>query len=141
LPVDVVKEMGADIVIAVHLQVKPYGSKDIASPIATLGRAISVVIAVNELRSMEKADILISVPLQDFSSTSYTESEDLIEKGREAATSKSSILKTLSISPEAYQRYRAGVDSRRIKEIPVPQFIEVAGSKDELAQQIAKEMR
>ncbi len=140
LPVDVVKEMGADIVIAIHLQVKPYDSKDIGSPIATLSRSISVVIAVNELRSMAKADILVSVPLEDFSSSSYTDSEDLIEKGREAATGKSAILRKLAVSPDSYRQYRAAVDARRLREIAIPQFVEVDGPNKQLADQVAAEM-
>lgn len=141
LPVDVVKQMGADIVIAVHLQVKPYDPKDISSPFATLGRAISVVIAVNELRSMERADILIAVPLQEFSSTAYEKGPEILAKGQEAAGMKEKILSTLALSEEQYRQYRARVDSRRIREVPTPQFVEVQGTKPELAARVAQEMK
>src|SRR5215831_9160596 len=66
LPVDVAQEMGAQLTIAVHLETKPLGANEPLSSVGVLGRSISVVIAANELRSIQKADVLISVPLAKF---------------------------------------------------------------------------
>ena len=61
LPTDVVKEMGADIVIAVHLDTQPMEANDIKSLINVLDQSIRVVIAESELRGRARADAVVSV--------------------------------------------------------------------------------
>src|SRR5271169_5256741 len=58
LPIGVAKEMGADVVLGIHLEVAPLNPEKPLSTFTVLGQAISVVIAANELRSMEQADLL-----------------------------------------------------------------------------------
>src|SRR3954471_14883163 len=81
LPVDVARDMGSDITIAIHLATKPLGANTPLSSVGVLGQSISVVIAANELRSMELADILVPVPLEKFSSTDYKKSDEIIKLG------------------------------------------------------------
>lgn len=88
LPVDVAKDMGADITVAIYLQTAPLKPTTQLSSVGVLTRGISVMIAANELRSMQQADILVTVPLQNFSSMNYTKSSELIQKGYDAAESK-----------------------------------------------------
>src|SRR5262249_35889787 len=61
LPVDVARQMGAEVVIAVHLKTKPLDPHEPLSSIGVLGESVDVVITSNELRSIEKADIVITV--------------------------------------------------------------------------------
>ncbi len=140
LPVDVVRNMGADIVIAVHLQVMPFSPKDISSPVATIGRSVSVVVAVNELRSMEKADVLIVVPLQDYTSFQFSKGEEIIAKGRVAPEAKVNLLSKFSVSEAEYTAWRAGVEKRRVTTVAVPEFIEVSGTRPELIESIRTEL-
>ena len=137
LPVDVAQQMGAKVTIAVHLQTKPFEPKETLSSFGVLGKSISVVIAANELRSMEKADILIPVPLAEFSSSDYKKSATLIRIGYEAAASKAGVLSGLSVDEATWQKYLNERDARR-KAAPVPQFVEVTGTKPVLAQEISK---
>src|SRR5262249_55512762 len=97
LPVDVAKQMGADIVIAVHLQVQPLDAQRPLSSVGVLGESMSMVVAANELRSMEKADVLITVPLQQYRSSDFRRASDLIEAGYEAADAKSALLTSFSV--------------------------------------------
>jgi NTE family protein len=135
LPVDVSRAMGADLVIAVHLQTKPLGSNEPLSSIGVLGRSISVVIASNELRSIEKADVLISVPLAGYGSSDYKKSESIIRLGYEAAASKAAILSRFSLDEASWLRFQREREARR-KPVPTPQFIEVTGTTPALARQI-----
>lgn len=135
LPVDVAQEMGAGLIIAVHLEVKPVEPKESLSTFGVLGRSISVVIAANELRSMEKADILISVPLAEFTSSDYQKHDAIIKLGYEAAASKAAILSGLSLDEESWQQYLAQRNGRR-RDVAVPQFIQVVGTKPVLAKEI-----
>ncbi|MCX6595444.1 MAG: patatin-like phospholipase family protein [Acidobacteria bacterium] len=140
LPVDVVRAMGADIVIAVHLQVKPFQPKDANSPFATLNRSISTVIAVNELRSMEKADILISVPLEKYTGMEYAKGDELADLGRAAAARKEKILSTVAITVSEFAQHQQQIAARRRKEVPVPQFLDVTGTNPQLASEIVQDL-
>ena len=119
LPVDVAKQLGAELTIAVHLEVKPLDAKEPLSSVGVLRRSISVVIAANELASMQKADILISVPLGEFASTDYERNEEIIKLGYEAAKSKAALLSRFSVDEPAWQAYLAQRNARR-KTAPVP---------------------
>jgi len=55
LPVDVARRTGADLTLAVHLESAKLDSSTTLSSFGVLGRSVSVVIAANELRGMEKA--------------------------------------------------------------------------------------
>ena len=135
LPVDVSRAMGADVVIAVHLQTKPLDANEPLSSFGVLGHSISVVIASNELRSMEKADVLISVPLAGYGSSDYKKSESIIHLGYQAAAGKAAILSRFSLDDASWLRFRREREARR-KNIPSPQFIEVTGTNPVLARQI-----
>ncbi|PWT88180.1 MAG: patatin [Blastocatellia bacterium] len=139
LPVDVAKKMGADLVIAVHLQTKPLVAKEPLSSFGVLGRSVSVVVAANELRSIEKADVLISVPLQEYSSSDYEKNDEIIRLGYEATASKAALLSAFSIDEVSWRSYLAQRDARR-KSIPVPEFVQVTGTTPALSKDIEQKM-
>src|SRR5271156_5884924 len=53
LPVDVGKEMGPEVTLGIHLETAPLDPKTDLSSFGVLGQSISVMSAVNEIRSME----------------------------------------------------------------------------------------
>jgi NTE family protein len=141
LPVDVAQDMGADLTIAVHLQVKPLDPKDPLSTFTVLGRSLSVVIAANELRSMEQADVLISVPLGDFSSFDYAKADEMIKLGYAAAESKASVLSAFSLNEEDWREYVARRNSRRRTTLPTPEFVQVPDATPDIAALIQKNLQ
>src|ERR1039458_1133577 len=76
IPVEVAKEMGADLTLAIHLAEAPVLPNASLSSFSVLGNSISVMISANELLSMEKADILVSVPVQKWSALSFDDADD-----------------------------------------------------------------
>ena len=140
LPVDVTKSMGADLTIAVHLETAKVDPKATMSSFGVLGRSISVVIAANELRSMEQADMLISVPLEKFGSMQYNRVEQLIKVGYAAAESKAALLNTLAVDETTWQAYLAERAARRLT-APAPQFVEVTGTSKTLTQAIENDLK
>jgi NTE family protein len=138
LPVDVAKQMGAQLVVAIHLETQPMGANESLSSFGVLGRSISVTIAANEMRSMEQADLLVSVPLAKFNTMDYDQSDALIKAGYDAAQSKAAMLTKLSVDDTTWQQYLAERSARR-RETPVPQFVEVAGVDGQSAKAIAKD--
>ena len=139
LPVDVAKQMGADITLAIYLQTAPIKADERFTSVGVLGRSISVMIAANELRSMEQADVLVSVPLQKFTALDYSKSKDLIQQGYDAAQSKATILEKLAVDDAAWKQYLAQRASRT-RTLPIPKFVEVKGVPPNDAEQIKQQL-
>ena len=139
IPIDVAKEMGADLLIGIHLETQPLSPTAPLSSFAVLGQSISVMIAANELRSMEQADILVTVPLQKYTALDYGAAEAIIKAGYDAAASKAKVLSAYSVSETEWQQYLTDRNARK-KTTPVPEFVQVAGTGPELAESIEKRL-
>ncbi len=138
LPVDVVRRMGADIVVAVNLNPSPFQPHDNQSMFSVLNRSIDVMIAANEAHSLEKADLVVSVDLKGFSSSNFTAAEKIIPQGYEGASRKAALLARLSVGDQEWQEYVAAREGRRIRSVPVPQFVQIAGSQSPESLEIEK---
>ena len=139
IPIDVAKEMGADIVIGIHLETQPLSPTEPLSSFAVLGQSISVMIAANELRSMEQADLLVTVPLQKYNALDYGSAAAIIKAGYDAAASKAKVLSAYSVSETEWQQYLAERNARK-RTTPVPEFVQVVGTGPELADSIQKNL-
>ncbi len=128
LPTDVVRQMGADIVIAVHLETAPVEAQDIQSIFSVLQQSVRVVIAENEVRGLAQADAVVSVPLGEFSTVGYAKSDSIIEKGYEAADHRSRLLSAFALEDAAWKEYLRERQGRKRTDAPVPQFIQVRGT-------------
>ncbi len=126
LPIDVGKEMGSEVTLGIHLETAPMDPKTNLSSFGVLGQSISVMSAVNELHSMEQADILVTVPLLKYTSLDYNKADAIIKAGYDAAAAKASVLSAFSVSEAEWEDYIAKRNARR-RTAPVPQFIQVAG--------------
>jgi NTE family protein len=139
LPVDVARNMGADIVIAVHLKTASLDPKTSLSSVGVLQRSASVSIAVNELRSMEKADILLTADLERFDTTDYTQVDKVEAEGYKAAMAKGALLGRLQVDENEWQRLVAARNAKRRPE-PVPEFVEVTGAKGDVLKGLQYEL-
>jgi NTE family protein len=137
LPTDVVRQMGADIVIAVHLERASMEAKDIQSIFSVLEQSVRVVIAENEVRGLARADAVVSVPLGEYGSTDYQKSEPIMPGGYEAASDRSRLLAAFALDDANWQEYLRERASRKRTEVPVPQFIKVQGTSENGATDVA----
>jgi NTE family protein len=141
LPTDVAKEMGADIVIAVHLQEGSLSPDAVLSSIATLVQSFSAVTAVNERRGMQLADVLVRVDVARFGGANYGNADPLIAQGYKAAQESAPALLKFALDDSAWQAYLARREARRIKSTPVPSFVEVKGTTPQRAEAIERELQ
>jgi NTE family protein len=139
LPVDVGKEMGSEVTLAIHLETAPLDPKTNLSSFGVLGQSISVMSAVNELRSMEQADILVTVPLLKYTALDYDKADAIIKAGYDAAAAKASVLSTFSVSEAEWEAYLAARNARR-KTAPVPKFVQAIVTPPEMAKAMEKQM-
>ena len=140
LPVDVARDMGATLTVAVHLETAKLEPDASLSSFGVLGHSISTVVAANEMLSIEQADILIAVPLQKYGSLDYNKSDELIKLGYQAAEQKAAILKSLTVDEATWQRYLADRQARQ-RTTPSPQFIEVTGTTPKVTDAIANDLQ
>ncbi len=139
IPVDIAKKMGADIVLGVHLETAPLSPDAKLNTFAVLGRSVEVMISANELRSMEDADLMITVPLSKYSSMDFKHAKEIIQAGYDAAAAKEKVLSSFSVDQVTWNQYLAAREARR-KSIPVPEFVAVSGANGNLSQQVQTHM-
>lgn len=126
IPVDVVKKMGADIVIAVALE-KPPDESQLQSLLGVAARSISVMVTANERRSLGHADAVVMPDLKDFGTNDYLKWKELEESGYAAAVTKRAVLEKFAVSEQEYAAYQAERAAKRRSEKLKPAFIEVNG--------------
>ena len=139
IPVNVAKEMGADLTVAIHLAEAPMLPNANLSTFSVLGQSLSVMISANELQNMENADILVSVPVQKWGALSFDAADAIIKAGYDAAAAKSKVLLTLAVDDATWNQYMADRASRR-RTNPIPMFIAVDGVNADLSRRVQEQM-
>src|SRR5882757_8240460 len=138
LPTDVARQMGAEIVIAVHLEKAPVEAKDIQSVFGVLDHSVNAVLDENELRSLEHADAVISVPLSEFRMRDYAKSDQIMQRGYEAATTHARLLEAFALGDADWQERQNVREARKRGDIPSPQFIQVEGTNAHEATDVSR---
>jgi NTE family protein len=86
MPVDVAREMGADIVIAVESRLgNPKSAESLNSTIAITTQTLNLLIQQNMLSARRDADLVISPDLHEYNMMSYAEAVQIVDRGREGA--------------------------------------------------------
>jgi NTE family protein len=131
LPVDVVKNMGADIVIGVDIATPLLNQIDSSSSLLTVAKqAMDISLVQNALQARKQANILIEPNLKGLTLTDFDKSAAMIASGYQAVMEKRHLFKTLSVSKPAYAKYRAAKQAR----IPLtfntitPAFVKIEGN-------------
>jgi NTE family protein len=128
LPTDVVRQMGADIVIAVHLETQPADASEIQSLLSVLEQSVRAVISASEVRGLANADAVVSVPLGHFLMRDFTKNAPIMQAGYDAAKGKSKLLAGFALDDAGWNEYVRERDSRKQTSTAVPQFIDVQGT-------------
>jgi NTE family protein len=116
LPVQTVRAMGADIVIAVDVASSSEIPKEAPSSLAQIvGRLIDLPLLRNTLESRKLADLVITPELSGFSSGDFPAVAKIVPKGEEAARALSDKLSRWSVSEEEYR------DWQKAHRIPLPE--------------------
>jgi NTE family protein len=115
IPVDVARELGADIVIAVDIGTPLLKESEISSLFDVFGQTSRLGGAEfdrRQLSNLTKRDILIRPDLRAMSIVDFPTIPKAIVWGEEAASSQAARLSGLSLSPEEWQRYKSGLEKR-----------------------------
>jgi NTE family protein len=105
LPVEVAREMGADIIIAVNVGTPLLPREDLSSAIGVAQQMINILTEQNvgiSLAALKPTDILISPDLRGVSFVDFERGPDLIARGEAAARQLASRLAALAVDDRAY---------------------------------------
>lgn len=128
LPVDVVRGMGQDIVIAVALDPPAPDLNQMRNIFGVARRSVSVMIIDNERRNLGLADVVIMPELKGMGAGEYPRYQEFIELGYKAAEAKRLMLEKLSVSEAEYREWQERRAAKRRSEQVRPQTVIVEGN-------------
>jgi NTE family protein len=85
LPVNVLKDMGSDFVIACAIEESMHSPDELKNPVNIADQVTSISMRNITKISREQANFVISPNMEGFTSTSFTKIPEMIEKGRQEA--------------------------------------------------------
>ncbi len=105
LPVDIARQMGADIVIAVDISTPLGRRKALASSVEITAQLTSILIQRNtadQIRMLRERDVLIQPHLGNITTGEFSRAREAVLAGRAQAESMKDILSGLSVSEPQY---------------------------------------
>jgi len=131
LPVDVVRAMGADIVIAVNISTPLEEIESNSSFLTIALQSLDTALIQNTRSALANADLIITPKLEKYGFTDFEQGGAMVAKGYEAVKNKATLFKGLSLTPAAYARYRANVEAKKLAKSKsiTPRFIKFKGNK------------
>ncbi len=127
LPVDVVRAMGADVVIAVDVGTPPLDRSQINSPLAVYGQVLNILMQKEIDVQAKNATLLLRPDLGRFSNMDFPNSLKLIPIGEKLVEDNATTLAKYAVSAEEYAAWEA-----RVRGLPPPpsiiDFLEFAGT-------------
>jgi NTE family protein len=128
VPADVVRQMGADRVIAVNVGDLTDRETVSASMLGLAGATLDAMMRANTMKALSSADVVINVPVTNFGSLDWRRFRDLIREGYGAAEMMKAELLPLSVDEAAWQQWVAARAAARKTALPTIQFVEVGGA-------------
>ncbi|MBV8974051.1 MAG: patatin-like phospholipase family protein, partial [Sinobacteraceae bacterium] len=122
LPIDVARNLCADVVIAVNLAKPTAPREQLIGPASLVSRSNDIMMEANEraqLETLTARDVRIDVDLGDFSAADFERTAETIPLGEKAARAMSARLASLSVSPAEYAAWRNRVTVSQKVEIRV----------------------
>ncbi len=139
IPVDVARDMGADIVIAVR--VGPRAEEKMAETIGGIAnRAITLMMQTLERPRLRRADVVIVPNLDGLTAADFRKSDEFAVRGYQAAEALKDALLRYALDDASWAEYRAALEARRTPSLDPVTFVDVNGVSDGAGAQIARQL-
>ncbi|MDF1879470.1 patatin-like phospholipase family protein [Sulfurimonas sp. SAG-AH-194-C20] len=146
-PIQVARDMGADIIIAVDVSENFSDKLDVNSYFVVMGQLINILMRKNaneSISTLDEADILLTPDLDGFSGLNTDKYTEIISRGVDAAKKEKQKLQVLSISEKEYaaftRKHRKKIlfDAPIVDEIKIdnPTYISDDSIRRRLSQQV-----
>lgn len=126
VPADVVRAMGADIVIAVDVSRSTPLEPGLDSAFTVLSRTLDVLTDRNVRQALQAADIVLKPDIKDIAAMDWRRHSEIADRGYRAAASVAR-LATLSVDERTWSADIAAREARRVTHDPVPVSLTVSG--------------
>ncbi|MBA3631691.1 MAG: patatin-like phospholipase family protein [Acidobacteria bacterium] len=131
IPTDVVKEMGADIILVVNTETQLGDRASLRDLVSILGQTFYVVTVENSRRSLRQADIIVAPDLENYGTFSFGAGKEIAELGYKGAQQKVTLLKSLALDEADWQQYVASRRAKVRSDIqPIPDFLAIEGTEN-----------
>ncbi len=110
MPIDVMKTMGVDVIIAVDVEFPLYSANELESVLAISEQVLTIMFrreTRRQLETLSESDILIRPALGTYSSSDFTNIVDAIAPGQKAVQEQADKLSGLSLSESEWGAYLA----------------------------------
>jgi NTE family protein len=110
LPIDVMQEMGVDVIIAVDVEFPLYASEELSSVLTISEQMLTILIRKETLRQIDRladTDILIRPELGLYASANFGDIVDTIEPGQQAVLQQTGRLSELSLEESDWEAHLA----------------------------------
>jgi NTE family protein len=127
LPIDVARSMGVDVLIVVDAGFPLQPSKNLNSLPSITNQMLAILLRRNierDLATLSPKDIVVTLPLGDFSSYDFPDTMKIVNAGKAAVSSAESRLSSLQVSDAEYSRY---LQARRAvrEDLPTVEYVKV----------------
>ncbi len=143
LPTEVVRDMGAETIIAVDLNASGLAEtpEALGSVLTIIGRSVTLAVRANEQASLKLAGVVVAPDLKGIGGSDFAQIEELVKRGYAAADAQKEALLPLAVSDAEWETYTTARRTRRGDPLPRPQYITVIGPSGESAQRIVRQLR
>ena len=111
LPVDIVREMGAEVIIAVNIGTPLMTAEQLQSIVGLTAQSLNILTQQNVRASIallrQGPHVLISPDLGNLTFADFSSGTKLVELGEGAARAQATALSTYALAPDAYREYVA----------------------------------
>ena len=128
IPIQVARDMGADIIIAVDVSENFEDGLDVNSYFVVMGQLVNILMRKNANESIDTLgakDILLTPDLDGFSGLDADKYEEIIQRGVLVAQQSRDALLALSLSESEYEDYRAKHSIKKHFDLPIIDKIEI----------------
>ena len=122
IPIDVVRQMGADIVIAVNIGTHLRSREDLVSPVAITAQVMTIMIqrnSMSQIATLGPDDVLIEPRLGSLGTSDFSRAKESIAIGEKEAKSMRQKLMRFAVQQRDYHIYLA---HQRKKQQPEPRI-------------------
>ncbi len=127
-PIEVAKNMGADIIIAVDVSENFSKDLDVNSYFVVMGQLINILMRKNaneSIKKLHKSDILLTPDLEGYGGLDADKYKEIIQKGVDIAQKSVIKLKDLSVSDAEYKKWQKKHRIKHIYQKPIVDKIEI----------------
>ncbi len=122
LPIDIVRGMGADVIIAVDVGQALLNREELGGPLEIMNQMLDIMISSNvreQIKQLDSDDIYLNPDLGDLGSGDFARGQEGSQIGYAAARNMADSLARYSVSREKYEEFLAGHRREQIEQLAI----------------------